>query len=135
MKISKKLTAALAFSLCVFGVITLESCYTDSEEALYGTTPTPVCDATKFQFAAVVKPILSSKCATSSCHSTTAQAAGIKLSTYAEVKNFSTQSKDLFLCAIKHAGNCSQMPKNGSKLPECEIASIENWIKAGMPDN
>ena len=41
----------------------------------------------------------------------------------------------LVLPAIKHANGVPPMPNGMPKLNDCDIAKIEAWINAGMPEN
>jgi hypothetical protein len=130
----KILTSAILIVL--FSATMLTSCYNDSEEALYGSTPTGTCDlTTAVKFSTVVSPIISSKCATSGCHSTTSKAAGINLGTYDAIKAYTNSSKAVFLGSIKRESSYSAMPKGDAKLPDCDISKIESWITAGTPNN
>jgi hypothetical protein len=115
----------------------LSSCYNDNEEELYATTTTTTtCDlTTAVKFSTVVSPIMSAKCATSGCHSTTSKAAGINLGNYDAIKAYITSSKIVFLGSIKRTSGYSIMPKGDSKLPDCDISKIESWITAAMPNN
>jgi hypothetical protein len=131
----KNLTSVIVITL-FFSCTLLTSCYNDSEEELYGTTPTGTCDlTTAVKFSTVVSPIISSKCATSGCHSATSKAAGINLGTYDAIKAYTTSSKAVFLGSIKRESSYSAMPKGNSKLPDCDISKIESWINAGAPNN
>jgi hypothetical protein len=131
----KILTSAIVIAFC-FSCTMLTSCYNDSEEALYGSTPTGTCDlTTAVKFSTVVSPIISSKCATSGCHSVASKAAGINLGTYDAIKAYTTSSKAVFLGSIKRLSSYSSMPKGDAKLPDCDISKIESWITAGALNN
>lgn len=127
------------FLLCgsIVTVSTLvESCYYDNEKDLYGTVITPVtCDTTNAKFAVFVSPLISSKCATSGCHSTSSQAGGVNLGNYTATKNFISSSKSVFLGSIKHTSGFSKMPDGGAKLSDCEITKLETWINNGLLNN
>jgi hypothetical protein len=131
----KILTSAILIIFFFSGTM-LTSCYNDSEEELYGSTPTGTCDlTTAVKFSTVVSPIIASKCATSGCHSASSKAAGINLGGYDAIKSYITSSKAVFLGSIKRESSYSPMPKGGTKLPDCDISKIENWITAGMANN
>jgi hypothetical protein len=40
-----------------------------------------------------------------------------------------------FLGAIRHAPGFSPMPQGESKLADCDIEKIENWIDQAYPEN
>jgi hypothetical protein len=126
----------IIFAAIIFFGVSLSSCYNDSEEELYGTIPTTNCDLTSpVKFSTIISPIISSKCATSGCHSTSSKAAGINLGTFDAIKAYITKSQAPFLGSIKRDGNYSPMPKGSPKLADCDISKIESWIAAGMPNN
>ncbi len=128
----------LPFLLCgsLVAVSTLvESCYYDKESDLYPTTTTTTCDTTNAKFAAFVSPLIAASCATSSCHSTTRQAAGINLGTYATIKAYITADKATFIGSIDRTAGYSAMPQGAGKLADCDIKKIKTWINAGMLNN
>lgn len=111
-------------------LISLTSCYYDSEEDLYPSRF--VCDENKtISYERDLKPILNAEC--SGCHNTNNYqilGAGIKLDSPEDLKN-----NNRILGAIKHNSGFSNMPKNESKLSDCEILIFENWINQGGNDN
>ncbi|NLJ44259.1 MAG: hypothetical protein GX431_11405 [Bacteroidales bacterium] len=126
MKISR-ITGLLAFQM----VLILNSCYYDSEEALYPSVGLQ-CDTVNVTFSGTVTGMLANSCL--SCHSNTTAAAsgnGIRLQDYADVKARATSIAG----AIKHSGGYSPMPKNGGQLKACPISQFDVWIKNGMPNN
>jgi hypothetical protein len=36
---------------------------------------------------------------------------------------------------IKHLPGSTPMPSGGTKLSDCKILKIENWIEQGIPNN
>jgi hypothetical protein len=134
---NQKILTSAILMLFIFSGTMITSCYNDSEEALYGSTPTTgTCDlTTAVKFSTVVSPIISAKCGTSGCHSATSKAAGINLGNYDAIKAYITSSKTTFLGSIKRTSGYSIMPKGDAKLPDCDISKIESWITAAMPNN
>lgn len=118
--------------LIVLLVPFLFSCYTDKEELLY---PAVSCDDLQdISFSDDVTPILENQCF--ACHNTANSASlgsSIVLESYSNFK-FATESLGL-LAAIKHESGSPQMPKNGAKLSDCDISTIETWINEGSLDN
>ena len=88
------------------------------------------CDTTSATFT-LVRAIISNKC--QGCHSGTAAAGGIDLSTYNGVKAKVNDGR--LWGAINHLPGYSPMPKNGNKLSDCEITQVRKWIEAGSPNN
>jgi uncharacterized membrane protein len=89
------------------------------------------CDSSQFKYGANVSAILGTYCL--GCHSGIAPSGGIDLSTYASVKNVATNGR--LVGAVSHAPGYSAMPKNASKLSDCQIAQIRKWVNAGAPNN
>jgi uncharacterized membrane protein len=114
----------LAAALC----LTLPSCYYDKFEDF---KPKSQCDTAKVvSYATKVKPIIDAQC--NSCHAGTSPQGVINLDTYASAK-LSAQSGKL-LSSIAWDGKTSQMPKGAAtKLDECSIQSISNWISSNYP--
>ena len=122
--------------ISLFLVMALSSCYHDNEEELYGTSPTTTCDLTTVvKFSTVVSPLMTTKCASSGCHSTTSKAAGINLGSYDAIKAYVTSSKATFLGSINQTSGYSSMPKGDVKMADCDIKKVESWITATMPNN
>lgn len=82
------------------------------------------------KFAAFVQPIIQNKC--QGCHSGIDPQGGIRLSTYTEIKASVTTGK--FWGSINQTAGFSAMPK-GAKMPACELAKIDSWIKRGALNN
>lgn len=90
-----------------------------------------MCDSNSFTYSAAVQNIISTKC--QGCHSGTAAGGGIDLATYAAVKAQVTNGK--LWGSINFTTGYSAMPKNGTKLSDCELAQIRKWINAGALNN
>jgi len=114
----------------VFGFLT-SSCYYDSEEYLYPQLPGGNCDTTGVTYSGLVAPILASNC--NSCHSTEAPSGSVITSTYDGLMVAINSGQ--FRKAINHLSGASAMPKNGSKLPSCELSRIDAWLNQGAPQN
>lgn len=90
-----------------------------------------VCDTTNVKYASSIKPVIQNYC--QGCHSGSAPSGGIDLSTYQGV--FAQASTGKLYGSISHIQGYSPMPKNGSKLSECNLAKFRIWISNGAPDN
>ena len=119
----------------IFLSTSIQSCYYDNEEEIYGASSTATCDSTAGKFATNVSTIMAAQCATSGCHNATTASAGANLSSYATIKTYITNNKDFFIGSIKHTSGYSAMPKGSTKLATCDISKIESWINAGMLNN
>jgi len=78
-------------------------------------------------YSNTIQPIMSQSCATSACHDSNAPAAGLSLTTFAEVKDAFQNNDPL---ARIESGN---MPKNANKLSASTIANIKTWIADNYP--
>lgn len=88
------------------------------------------CDPTKFTYAAIIQPIITNQCV--GCHKPGSLGGNIDLSTYSLVMVQVNNGK--LLGSVTQAVGYSAMPK-GSKLSDCQITQIKNWISAGAPNN
>ena len=112
----------------------LAGCVYQNEEDLF-PEPEPQeqngCVTGEVSYALTVQPILQQKCYT--CHAISFHEAGVIMEGYANVKSQATSGR--LLGAISHAPGFHPMPKNGAKLPDCDIVKIKKWIEAGAKDN
>jgi len=88
------------------------------------------CDPTKFTYAAIIQPIITNQCV--GCHKPGSLGGNIDLSTYSQVMVQVNNGK--LLGSITHAIGFAAMPK-GSKLSDCQITQIKDWISAGALNN
>jgi len=88
------------------------------------------CDPTKFTYAAIIQPIITNQCV--GCHKPGSLGGNIDLSSYSLVKVQADNGK--LLGSVTHAVGYSPMPQ-GSKLSDCQITQIKNWISAGALNN
>jgi len=88
------------------------------------------CDTTKFTYASVIQPLLSSTCV--GCHKPGSLGGNIDLSTYASVKTQAANGE--LLGSVQHSVGYSPMPQGG-KLSDCQISQIKSWIDAGSANN
>lgn len=110
------------------------ACYYDKADLLYPTASgsSSTCDTTAtVSYSQKVVPILQSACY--SCHTVSNPSGGIAMATYATDKAIALNGK--LYGSINHASGYSPMPKGGSKLTVCQIATIKKWIDAGSLNN
>lgn len=112
------------------GILLFASCYSDKEDELYPKPAGNSCDTANLSFATDIQPIINSNCATAGCHDATTKSFGHDLSSYNGV--VTSVNSGRFLGAIRHEANFLPMPKNGLKLPECEMNKIQAWVSQGM---
>ncbi len=89
------------------------------------------CDSTQFKYGANVSVIISTYCL--GCHSGAAPSANIDLSFYNGVRQMAVSGR--LVGATSHAPGYSPMPKNASKLSDCQIAQIRKWVASGSLNN
>lgn len=90
------------------------------------------CTGSSPTYTANVKALIDANCATSGCHSASAQANGINLSTYASTKSESSKSR--FMGSIQHKSGYDAMPKGAAQLSDANIKTIYCWIENGAPE-
>ena len=88
------------------------------------------CNVTQFTFNTSIKPILDNACV--GCHKPGSLGGNINLVGYANVK-IQVDNGNL-IGSITHTSGFVPMPQ-GSKLPDCDITKIQNWVNAGAPNN
>lgn len=118
--------------ICLFAYVFLV-CYSCSSDDTGSTGGDPMneCNNVMATYTDDVAFIINTGCATSGCHSASARANGIDLSTYEKVKEESARRR--FLGAINREPGFSPMPSGGAKLSETSIATITCWIENGQP--
>ena len=89
------------------------------------------CDTTNVTYSGSIVPILQTNCY--GCHSSPNPGGGILLTTYDGVLAAVNSGK--LWGAINFDQGYVGMPKNGSKMDECNLAKIRIWIKDGAPNN
>lgn len=89
------------------------------------------CDTVNVTFSETVFPIIQNRCL--GCHSGSSPSGGISLETHADI--VAVANSGALMGAIRHEPGYSQMPQNGAKLSDCNIAQIQKWIDDGTPDN
>lgn len=110
--------------------VSIGGCYYDNEEELYG--PGMPCNLDNVTYSGSVVPILQSRCYT--CHfSGSILGGGIVLEGYSNVKFFADNGT--LSGVINHRSGFSAMPKDGGKLQDCQIQTIEKWIADGALEN
>jgi uncharacterized membrane protein len=112
--------------ICLVAASLLCSCYYDKEELLYPGNNTIDCNTTAAKFSSNVQPLITSKCAASSCHDASA-AGGIILQNYTQVSSVKERINTRVLVE-------KTMPPTGALAP-AEMAILKCWIAAGAPNN
>ena|ERR1700712_2806102 len=119
------------FSIILLFIIYLlqSGCYYDKHDLL--NPGASVCDTAIVTYSGSVNPIITANC--TGCHSGANAPLNIKLDIYQGVSVQALNGR--ILGAITQSPGFSPMPKNGTKLSDCNIAKIKKWIEAGAPDN
>jgi hypothetical protein len=104
------------------------SCENQNEEDLFGQTD---CDTSQVSYSGYVESLLEDHCYR--CHSTANLIAPFSLEGYANVQ-IRVSSGQLY-GALNHIQGYQPMPRDEPKLPECDLAKINSWIREGAPNN
>lgn len=118
IKINKLLLIAIT-------VLAVSGCNYNDEENLYGA----ICDTNNVSYSASVAPVFAAYC--NSCHGGLSQNGGIQTDTISYV----IENIKSIRGAINWDPKYLNMPKEGAKLPACDLIKIDIWIRDGMPDN
>jgi mono/diheme cytochrome c family protein len=89
------------------------------------------CDTAVFTYSGAVKTIMDNKC--TGCHNPANLGGNIDLSTYNGIRTIAVNGK-LYGSVAQQVGY-SPMPKNATKLSDCEIRQVQKWIGAGSQNN
>jgi mono/diheme cytochrome c family protein len=89
------------------------------------------CDTTDFKYSTAVSKIIESRCF--GCHNPNNINGGVDLSNHANTAAYGLNGK--LYGSVSHASGYYPMPKNATKIPDCEIMQIKKWIDAGAPNN
>mgnify|MGYP006945862244 CR=1 FL=1 len=112
-----------SFLLLALGLLLFNACTDDTKDP--EPDPDPVDKTTYTTDAA---PILDASCAVSGCHASGASIGSLE--GYADAKTFAEFGR--IGGTINHEAGFSPMPKNGDKLSDDKIATIEKWIADGL---
>jgi hypothetical protein len=124
--------------LCVlfsFAVLVC-GCYRDNEESLYPKAAYAGgvgCDTVNISYDRTVKYIFQRNCAIPGCHASGSATGGYTLDNYAGVRSVVLSGR--IIGAITHAPGYVHMPKNGTKLDDCQLGQIISWINQGAQNN
>lgn len=110
-------------------LLLLSSCAFDKEEVIFPEDPLKNCDTLNVSYAATVKPVMDTQCAT--CHSLSLATGGVVLEQYSDVKPYADSGQ---LVSVLEYNSEIKMPTTG-KLPLCDIAKIRSWVRDGALDN
>lgn len=129
--------------LSVTAICFLNSCYYDNFKELRPEGVIPqACDSSGvISYSVHIAPLLSANC-TQSCHFNGSTGGGsTDLTDYDSVAAsagdvLSPGDGGSLYSAVAHDNNyATPMPKNGSKMSDCDIAKIKKWAAAGAPNN
>jgi hypothetical protein len=123
---------------CAFIVLFAVACSKSSEDTYNEPDPpggggNNTCDTTGMSYQNDIVPILSANCYACHGENSNANSMGIILEGHSNILPKATSGT--LLGVITHAGGFPPMPKDGSKLSDCNINKIRAWIDAGAPDN
>jgi hypothetical protein len=123
---SKK--TVLLFIIAAF----IYSCVNNKADSINPAGPDP-CDTSNLTFSGDINPIIQQSCTLSGCHTNATMAGSYSFETYNGL-HMAIQH-DRLIGAINHQSGFIAMPQNSSKLSECDIAKITQWVAIGAPNN
>jgi len=132
INLMKKTPILVCISLCIF---TLLSC-SSSDDASEGTVPEVIVDPDPIPeqtstYLGHVKAIIDTHC--TECHGTPLRnSAPMKLETFLEVKNATTDRNVLGFISTNNAFNVMPPADEGGRLPQATIDIVEDWIADGL---
>lgn len=118
----------ISYKIILSVVVVFSACYYDVEENLY---PGTHCVTANLSYQTSISPILQRNCYV--CHSVAANTSNVTLEGYDKLMVYVNNGK--LLGAIRHDSGFKPMPQGASKLIDCDIARIEQWIADGAPNN
>jgi uncharacterized membrane protein len=98
--------------------------------AINSSCGSSTCDTSVYTYSGVIAGIMQTNCI--GCHSSSNPSGNVDLSSYTAVKNAVNNTN--YLKCIQHATGYSAMPPS-YQIETCDLSKIENWIKAGTPNN
>ena len=120
MRRIKSILLAVAF----ISATLLASCYYDNAEELYGAN---TCDVSNVDYMTVIKPIITSNCATSGCH---VPGTGRKdLTTDQGIADIVNDGRLNSMVIVQRTMPPSQ------PISTCNIASLRQWLNTGASFN
>jgi len=89
------------------------------------------CDTSTVTLASSVRPILSQYC--QGCHNNTSASGGVNLEDYTGLKTVVDDGR--LLGAVRQEAGYSAMPQGQDKISDCNIGTLEIWIRNGAQNN
>jgi hypothetical protein len=128
------------FSIVAIIVLTVSSCYYDSDEALFPNLSAlngqSKCDTTNVTFSGTIKPMIDQNC--NSCHfAGNVGTNNIYLVTYSDISSqASLIYTSISLTPGTSKGSVNFMPKYLTvQLDSCTLKQFKKWMVAGTPNN
>lgn len=114
-------------------VLSMQACYNDKADKLYGVKTTSTCDTSNVSYATIIAPIMQQNCTTSGCHDAVTQSGGYNFTVHSGLVTAIVNNR--LIGCIRHEAGYNAMPNNGGKLADCDISKIVAWVNAGFPNN
>ena len=89
------------------------------------------CNSENASYAANVKPLIDMHCL--GCHQPTNALGNVNLIDYDHVRSIGITGQ--LVGSIKYIAGLTPMPETSLKMTDCQIATIQNWITEGSPNN
>lgn len=101
------------------------------EQGAENTDCGTACDSLQYTFSGVILPMMENYCI--GCHNDARTDGDVNLSTYQHIKTYADNGQ--LVGTMRHDQFYAKMPPSGSKVSNCRITQIENWIAEGAPNN
>jgi len=87
------------------------------------------CDTSNVTYSGYIAALMSTNC--TGCHGGANPQAGLRLTTYAEVK--AAAQNGVLHGVIARLPGYPAMPQGGAALSSCAVSKVKNWVDTGMP--
>ena len=124
---TSKKNALIWIVLAVLPITISRSCVNNNEEELYGIRP---CDTENVTWESKIREIMQVNCVM--CHGPDVAFRGVRHDTYESEMIVVNDGR--LRGVVNHLPGYSKMPKDRSKLPECELKLINTWLDNGAPE-
>jgi hypothetical protein len=118
-------------------ILCMIACSKANVESLTGQNGQPaVCDTAGMKYSVDVLPILENNCYGCHGNGNTGGSGGINLDGYNNLQPWTVGGLNSILYGnIAHLPGFNPMPEGGSKLDQCDIDKIGDWLNQGAPNN
>ena len=118
----------IKFTVIIAIAIAFNSCYNDSEEALYRFTSSGSCDTSSVTYSGTISAIVAGNCMP--CHNSSSASGGVTLDSYSGIKVVADNGK--LVNTVTYVSH--PMPPSG-QMEACKVSQIVSWVNKGALNN